>query len=112
MTLTNTTLPVAEPGEKTETAEQRAPRYHVILFDDDTHTYAYVIEMMVVLFAMTIDEGWRVAYEVDHVGQAIVKTAPYDEAAEAREKIVTYGPDFRMVNSTGSMACIIERAEE
>lgn len=106
------TLPEVETAEKSGTEQQRAPRYHVVLFDDDSHTYEYVIEMMVNLFAMTIERGFEVAYEVDHIGQAIVKTCPHDEAVEARKLIISYGPDPRMDNSTGSMACMIERADE
>lgn len=109
-----TTLPTEVPVEQTgsETAEQHAPRYHVILFDDDSHSYDYVIEMMVVLFGMTPEQGFEVAYEVDHVGQAIVKTCPYEEAEDSRKRIMSYGPDFRMPNSQGSMASIIERAPD
>ncbi|MBX3727960.1 MAG: ATP-dependent Clp protease adaptor ClpS [Candidatus Sumerlaeia bacterium] len=109
-----TTLPVAEPETQgqIETAREPAPRYHVILFDDDTHTYDYVIEMMVVLFAMSAEDGFRVAYEVDHIGQAIVMTVPHEEALEARQRIITYGADPRMPSSSGSMACMIERAAD
>lgn len=105
-----TAQPLADPLELTgtDTEKERAPLYHVILFDDDTHTYEYVIEMMMVLFGKSVDEGYQVAYEVDHVGQAIVATLPHEAAVEARQRIVTYGPDFRMPKSKGSMACMIE----
>lgn len=107
-----TTAPLKDPlqAERTETEEQHAPRYHVILFDDDSHTYEYVIEMMMNLFGMSAEDGFRVAYEVDHVGQAIVMTTEYEKALDARQKIVNYGADHRMPNSSGSMACMIERA--
>jgi len=110
----STTMPVANPSEKTgsETEQEFAPRYHVIIFDDDSHTYEYVIEMMVVLFGMTPEEGLEIAYEVDNIGQAIVMTVPYEDAEDARKRIVGYGPDFRMPNSTGSMAAMIERAPD
>ncbi|MBI5155108.1 ATP-dependent Clp protease adaptor ClpS [Candidatus Poribacteria bacterium] len=106
-----TTLPIPEVEERTRTKERVSPQYHVIIFDDDEHTYPYVIEMMMVLFGMTPEEGFQVAYEVDHVGQAVVKTCPYDEAVESHRKIINYGPDPRMPNSKGSMGCTIERAE-
>lgn len=108
-----TTLPVAVPDqeESTDTEQRHAPRYHVILFDDDSHTYEYVIEMMVVLFAMTVEQGFEVAYEVDHIGQSIIMTVPHAEALEARQKIITYGADPRMPGSTGSMGCMIQKAE-
>lgn len=107
-----TTLPVAEPETFTEQVTKLAPRYNVILFDDDTHSYAYVVEMMMVLFGMSAKEGFNVAYEVDNIGQAVVKTCPFEEAKEAHAKIKNYGPDFRMASSTGSMASTIEPADE
>ena len=36
--------------EEQETQSIHVPRYHVILFDDDEHTYEYVIEMLMDLF--------------------------------------------------------------
>ncbi len=107
-----TTLPIAEPKSETARQGKTAPRYHVILFDDDEHSYAYVVEMMMNLFAMTAKEGFDIAYEVDHIGQAIVKTCSHDEALQAHQKIINYGPDYRMPNSKGSMGCCIERAED
>ncbi len=107
-----TTLPVAVPETDTEKEEQRSPPYNVILFDDDAHSYAYVVEMMMVLFAMSAREGFDVAYEVDNIGQAIVLTAPYEEALEGYQKVINYGPDHRMANSKGSMSATIEPADQ
>ena len=107
-----TTLPVAEPETKTDPEGEISPRYHVILFDDDEHSYAYVVEMMMVLFGMSARQGFDIAYEIDNIGQAVVMTAPYDEAKDAYDKIINYGPDYRMEKSAGSMSCCIERADE
>lgn len=107
------TLP--SPGVETETApetaNERSPLYHVVLFDDDEHSYAYVVEMMRVLFDMSAEEGFEIAYEVDHIGQAVVKTCPHEEAVAAQKAITSYGPDYRMENSQGSMGCVIEPAD-
>ena len=105
------TLPTPETETQTENLEERAALWNVILFDDDEHSYAYVVEMMMVLFAMTPEEGFNVAYEVDHIGQSVVKTCGYEEALEAHKRILNYGPDPRMANSRGSMGCVIERAD-
>jgi len=107
-----TTLPTPEVEELAGSKTKLAPRYHVLLFDDDEHSYAYVVEMMMVLFGMSAEEGFNVAYEVDHIGQAVVMTVPYEEAVQSHGKIINYGPDYRMANSRGSMGCTIERAEE
>ncbi|MGF1573959.1 MAG: ATP-dependent Clp protease adaptor ClpS [Sumerlaeia bacterium] len=105
---------VVEPEVKPETEtefqskSQESPNYAVILFDDDTHSYAYVVEMMMTLFAMTAQQSFDIAYEVDHVGQATVKICPLVEAKESLHKILNYGPDHRMDNSNGSMGACIE----
>lgn len=110
-------MPVTYPTPDTETRgqtavlEQEESLWNVLIFDDDEHSYAYVVEMMMVLFGMTPEEGFNIAYEVDHVGQALVKTCPYEEAVEAHARIINYGPDPRMPNSRGSMGCVIERAD-
>ena len=43
-------------------------------------------------YGMTPEEGFSVAYEVDHIGQAVVKTCPRDEAGRAQKGIISYGP--------------------
>lgn len=91
--------------------EQLAPLYHVVLFDDDEHSYAYVVEMMMNLFGHTPERGFEIAYEVDHIGQSIIKTCPYEDAVAAHARVINYGPDPRMPNSRGSMGCTIERAD-
>jgi len=42
--------PLALPSSEVDSAERHAPLYHVVLLDDDEHTYDYVIEMLERLF--------------------------------------------------------------
>ena len=87
------------------------PPYHVILHDDDTHTYEYVIEMMVNIFGYDEKRGFKIACEVDESGRVIVVTC-HKELAELRvEQIHDYGADPRMKESTGSMKATMEPAE-
>ena len=41
------------PAAETTDQEQITPLYNVVLLDDSTHTYDYVIEMLARLFLMT-----------------------------------------------------------
>jgi len=87
------------------------PPYHVILHDDDTHTYEYVIEMMGQLFGYDKRRGLLIALEVDSRGRVIVATC-HKELAELRvEQIQSYGADPRMKESNGSMRATMEPAE-
>ena len=99
-----------EPGAETIERDQLAPLYNVVLLDDNTHTYDYVIEMLGKLFLFPEAEAYAHAVEVDKTGRTIVITCELDHAEFARDQIRAYGPDWRMPESKGSMAAIIEPA--
>ncbi len=87
------------------------PPYHVILHDDDTHTYDYVIEMLAAIFGYDFPVALKMAEEVDESGRVIVVTC-HKELAELRvEQIQDFGADPRMKESTSSMHASMEPAE-
>jgi len=97
---------------ETESAqrERLAPLYNVVLLDDDKHTYDYVVEMLTRLFLFSEAEAFAHAVEVDTTGRTIVLTCGLPEAEFARDQIQSYGPDWRIPDSKGSMTAIIEPA--
>ncbi|MCC5876552.1 MAG: ATP-dependent Clp protease adaptor ClpS [Candidatus Sumerlaeia bacterium] len=98
------------PEEKVEKKLADEPLFQVILFDDDEHSYPYVIEMLGNLFGISVDEANRIAYEVDYLGQAMVMVCPHGEAVANCKKITSYGADPRIENSRGSMNATVEPA--
>jgi ATP-dependent Clp protease adaptor protein ClpS len=52
------------------------PPYHVILLNDEDHTYQYVIHMLQTLFGHPQERGYQLAVEVDKKGRAIVSPLP------------------------------------
>ena len=52
MTQPTTTVPDIEeaPVLREKRAKRRQPRYHVVLWNDDDHTYQYVVSMLQKLF--------------------------------------------------------------
>lgn len=90
--------------------EELVPRYHVILLDDQAHTYEYVIEMLVRLFQHSGEQALEMAREVDSRGEAVVWTANREQAEHKRQQIHAYGPDWRLPHSRGSMSARIEAA--
>src|SRR5438094_8922271 len=86
------------------------PLYRVVLLDDDHHTYDYVIEMLQKIFIFSLDQAYRHAEEVDRVGRTVLITCEWPQAEFARDQIHSYGPDWRLPQSTGSMAAVIEPA--
>ncbi|MCS7022164.1 MAG: ATP-dependent Clp protease adaptor ClpS [Gemmataceae bacterium] len=101
------------PDTETDTQQRtrRQPPYHVILLNDDDHTYEYVIVMLKDLFGYPVEKGYQLAKEVDTRGRAIVCTTTLERAELKRDQIHAYGPDPRIPRCKGSMQAIIEPAE-
>ena len=87
---------------------KRQPRYNVILWNDDDHTYAYVVAMMMELFAHPPEKGYQIAKEVDTQGRAIVLTTTKEHAELKCEQIHAYGKDDLIEHCKGSMWATIE----
>jgi len=87
---------------------QKAPLYNVVLLDDDDHSYEYVVEMLVKLFACGESDAWNHAVEVDTKGRTVVITCELPQAEFGRDQIHSYGADPRMPRSKGSMSAVVE----
>jgi len=104
-----TTLPDVETEEKTSLRKQ--PPYHVILLNDDDHSFEYVIFMMKELFGHPEPKGFDIAKTVHLKGRAIVCTTSLERAELKQEQIHAYGPDPLIPRCKGSMTAEIEPAE-
>ena len=98
------------PEVENETSEQLQHLFHVILLNDEDHTYDYVIEMLIKIFGMTESKAYGHAVEVDTAGTTILLTCELEKAELKRDQIHAYGPDWRLPRSVGSMAAIVEPA--
>jgi len=98
------------PETEDETSDQIQPLYHVILLNDDDHTYDYVIEMLEKIFGFSESKALSHAVEVDTKGTTILLTCELEKAEHKRDLIHSYGPDWRLPRSLGSMAAIVEPA--
>lgn len=111
---------VAVPEEHTAVKERpkdkkkpkRQPRYHVILWDDDDHTYQYVIRMMQELFHHSVERGFQLAREVDTAGRVICMTTTRELAELKRDQIHAFGRDPLIPRCKGSMSASIEPVPE
>lgn len=100
-----------EQGISSEELVQSIPRYHVVLFDDNDHTYEYVVEMLTKLLSHSRSAAWRMAQEVDRHGRSIVYTTNKEQAEFKRSQIHDYGADWRLPRSKGSMSATVEKAD-
>ncbi len=96
------------PGKKSKPKKQ--PGYHVILLDDDDHTYHYVIGMVRRLFGYAEEMAYQLASEVDNKGRVILDTTTFERAELKRDQISAFGRDWRIARCEGSMSAIIEPA--
>ena len=110
-----TVFPDVETDTDTDTdlREERKyqPPYHVILLNDDDHSYQYVILMLKELFAHPVEKGFKLAKMVDETGRAIVLTTTLEHAELKQDQIHAYGPDASIPRCKGSMSAVLEAAE-
>ena len=102
---------VAEPKTKRERHERQVPRYNVLLWDSDEHSYEYVERMLRELFGHTQEQCHKMAETVDTEGKVIVFTTTQEHAELKRDQILAYGKDELMKNCKGSMHATIESAD-
>jgi ATP-dependent Clp protease adaptor protein ClpS len=100
----------AKPAKKRKPAQM--PPFHVVLLNDDDHTYEYVIEMLKVIFGYPDEKGMQMAKEVDEEGRVILLTTHRELAELKRDQIHAYGTDPRVATCKGSMSATVEPAED
>lgn len=86
-------------------------QYNVVLLDDNDHTYDYVIEMLMTIFEHGRTRAFEMACTVDLMGRVVVFTSTKKVVEDKKNEILSYGPDWRLSRSNGSMKAIIEPAE-
>ena len=109
----DTTLKVkSKPDAGKAPKRKNLPAYHVILLDDDDHTYDYVIGMLRKLFGRSSESAFQLASEVDEAGRVIIDTTTLERAELKRDQIHGFGRDWRIARCEGSMSSVIEQAPE
>lgn len=103
------TAPSRQPRGDSQTKHQ--PPYHVILWNDNDHSYEYVIAMLMQLFGFPLEKGLQIAKEVDTQGRAILLTTTREHAELKRDQIHAYGKDDLIAGCKGSMQATLEPAE-
>jgi Uncharacterized conserved protein len=114
----NSGITVLEPYTAEEATERASPkrkpkhqpRYNVVLWNDEYHTYEYVIRMLMELFGYSLEQGFRSAKIVDTEGQCVLLTTTQKHAELKRDQIHAYGRDPGLRASKGSMWATIESA--
>ncbi|HMO54593.1 MAG TPA: ATP-dependent Clp protease adaptor ClpS [Tepidiformaceae bacterium] len=106
-------LPATTPSTRVldDTDEQIEPPYHLILLDDNEHTYGYVVHMLGSIFGYGREKAFAIACVVDSEGQAILMTGAKGELELKQEAVHAFGADPSMPECKGSMTAVLEPAE-
>lgn len=106
------TVVVVAPQKQTTPSQKtrRQPRYNVLLWDSNGHTFDYVEKMLRELFGHEKQECEKIAKSVDADGKAVVLTTTMEHAELKRDQIHAYGKD-NLEGSKGSMWSTIEPTE-
>lgn len=84
--------PKARPEEKSKT--KRQPPYAVVFHNDDEHTFQYVIEVLMKLFAYPLEKAFKLTEQVHTQGKSIVWSGALEVAELKRDQVRGFGPDF------------------
>jgi ATP-dependent Clp protease adaptor protein ClpS len=104
------TATIVRPKAAREQTERRVPRYNVILWNSDDHTFEYVERMLRELFGHTKEECHKLAETIDAEGRAVVLTTTKEHAELKRDQILAFGKDENMATCKGSLHATIEEA--
>lgn len=104
------TVTVPAPAKAADQDKKPVPRYHVVLWDSDDHTFEYVQRMLRELFGHKTEQCLKLAEAVDKQGRATVLTTTQEHAELKRDQIHAYGKDEYMKDCKGSMKATIEPA--
>jgi len=105
-----TSKTVLEPKIDQGSETEKEKLYHLIILNDEEHTVDYVIEMLQAVVGLSASAALACTLEADRTGSSIVQTCGLQEAEHKRDLIHAYGPDWRMPNSRGSVAALVEPA--
>jgi ATP-dependent Clp protease adaptor protein ClpS len=78
--LTSTLEPELETQKETKAQTRVAPRYKVILLNDDITTFEFVTGMLVTLFHKQRNEALRLTREVHDTGSALITVTSFERA--------------------------------
>lgn len=87
MAAASTLLPEVETGTESRAETRVAPRWKVILLNDDVTTFEFVIDLLVRLFHKDRHEAVRLTHEVHDTGSAVVEITSFERAELYVEQI-------------------------
>lgn len=101
-----------KPLENGNPKPKKQPRFRVLLWNDDDHTFEYVVKMMRKIFGYSKTRGMIIACGVHSCGKTPVAVLPLEVAELRRDQIRSFGPDPQVEGCVASMYATLEAIEE
>jgi ATP-dependent Clp protease adaptor protein ClpS len=105
----NKSAPAAEP-EGDYSAAAPGPRYHLVILNDDTHSFLYVASMLQHVFDISPPKAHALTRVIDGQGRAVVFTGSLEEVNKKRIKVAGFGLDWLSRKAAGPLGVVIEKA--
>jgi ATP-dependent Clp protease adapter protein ClpS len=102
------TTTVTEQEIEQQTTTNRG--WVVVVFNDDVHTFEYVMHVFCTILLVSAEKAGRMAYNIHTQGQEVV-AGPMSryEAEEIVTKIRNFGPDPWAIRDVGPLGCKAEQ---
>jgi len=100
-----------QPLEQEEVQTRRFPPYHVILENDDHHSFEFVVEVLRKALACSEEQAFVLTHEAHTKGRAIVWTGAREVAELKAEQIQSFHEIGRDGQKLGALSVSIEPAE-
>ncbi len=83
--------------EEVEILEQEVNQHEIVLFNDDIHTFDYVIDSLIEVCEHTLVQAEQCTYLVHYKGKCAVKTGEYEELKLRCTKLLDLGLSAEIV---------------
>ena len=98
----------ARQQEKKQT--QRLPPYHVILENDEHHTFEFVVESLQKALGYSQERSYQLTMQAHTAGRAVVWTGPKEVAELKADQIRSFHEIRAPAANLGPLSCYIEPA--
>jgi len=104
-------LVTTKPKSEEQTTTRRIPPYHVILENDNFHSFEFVVEVLRKALGYAQERAWKLTMHAHQAGRAVVWTGSKEVAELKLDQIRTFH-EVRIVDqlSLGPLVCTIEPA--
>jgi len=87
-----TTAPQRQADSQSVLQRKPYPHVKVVVLDDDVNTFVHVVDCLVrYVPAMSPDQAWRLAHQIDGEGAAVVWSGPLEQGELIHQQLAGQG---------------------